>query len=203
MKHLKLCLGQLVLLCVALCAAGNIAFAQSMPSGYIPVANEYQSIDVPAGAKLTAEYGCSGAWSKPFTLSGPLTGVGVQPSSFPGAVDASLCNKNILIILEATVPVTVTVHALAYNSAGVLINTPSSFTIPVLATTATAPPTAASTVCSVSPTLTQAVDGTVTIVIPPPCIIKQTGGAWANTLTGDGYSIYILGNPSQGLFAGQ
>lgn len=166
---------------------------------YITVATEYQTIDIPAGETLTAVYGCTAALSSPFTLAGPLTNVGVQPSSFTGATDSG-CTARALQVLQTAAPQSLTVHTLSYNSAGVLTNKSAPFTVAALpVVVGPAPP--AVTVCSVSPTLTVAKDGTTTIVIPAPCLLKQT--AWANTLTGDGYSIYILGNPSQALFAGQ
>jgi hypothetical protein len=219
MKNLKLFLGQLVLLCVASCAGGgNFAFAQSLPPNYVQVATEFQTIDIPAGVTLTVEYGCSGAWSAPVILTGPNLGMAVQPSSIKGSVDSAVCPKNALIVLQSTAAVDVVVHSPSYNSAGVETDTAAKFTItalpvvtsPPVTTTTTTPPPATTTsttptpavqpVCQGSASLTAAKDGTVTVIVPPYCLLMQPKGAWGFVSIG-GYNITITGDQTSPLFA--
>lgn len=163
--------------------------AQTTPT-WTPLAVEYNSITIPANTSIQVRYGCPAAWSPTLTLKGPL-----KLQVYPGA--ASVWNS----ITDAGCAVPRSLQALSgLTSVSITVNTtPTTSTITTIPASGTPPPA----VCTTPPSLTYASDGTLTIVIPPYCLLIQQGGSYANLPpTTDGYAIIIQGNSSQPLFSG-
>lgn len=191
MKNLKLFLGQLALLCVASCAGGgNFAFAQATQApNMVKVCDEDCTIHTaPIGTILQFGKGQGSTWELPF----PVT-----ISTLPLWADYTvLGDPDNGVVKEIDAQQVANAYTITYTASG--SSTVQSVTIPALP--AAAPPPFLAATCSNGPTLNYGNDGTVTITIPPYCMLIQPGGSWGFLQIG-GYRIEILGDPSLVMFS--
>lgn len=189
MKNLKLFLGQLALLCVASCAGGgNYAFAQAtQASNMVKVCDEDCTIHTaPIGTVLQFGKGTGSTWELPF----PVT-----ISTLPLWADYTvLGDPDNGVVKEIDAQRAANAYTITYTASG--SSTVQTVTVPALPVT---PPPVVAGVCANSPTLNYATDGTVTITIPPYCMIIQQGGAYGTLQVGP-YFIEILGTPATPMF---
>jgi hypothetical protein len=143
-------------------------FALPLPAQtWVPLASEYQGIDIPSGTTIQARYGCIGSWSKTITIAGPQTQLQVYPNAtgMPTGITDAACASRSLQALEGATASTITVHTYTNPPTTKTVIIPASGPPPP-------PPTPTSITIPANGTCTATING---IATPCTFTINATG----------------------------